>query len=108
MKQKRYTFPVLLDDGFAAKIVTTFPTTWFLDRDGRRVFVKTGWSEKLLEEFSWRIEALRSGASKRREQPFHSALILHESKSTLLSMKVESNSRAAQFQRWLRNHGANL
>jgi hypothetical protein len=62
MKQKGYTFPVLLDDGYVAKAgVTAFPTTWFIDRDGRKVFVKTGWSEKLLEEFGWRIEAVRSG-----------------------------------------------
>jgi tetratricopeptide (TPR) repeat protein len=60
MKQKGYTFPVLLDDGFVAKAgITAFPTTWFLDREGRRVFVKVGWSEKLLEEFSWRLEAIR-------------------------------------------------
>ena len=35
------------------------PDHWFLDREGRRVFVKVGWSEKLLEEFRWRIEAIR-------------------------------------------------
>ena len=60
MAQKKYTFPVLLDDGFVARSsITAFPTTWFLDRDGKRVFVKVGWSEKLLEEFSWRIESMR-------------------------------------------------
>ncbi len=60
MAQKKYTFPVLFDDGFVARSgITAFPTTWFLDREGRRVFVKVGWSEKLLEEFSWRIEAIR-------------------------------------------------
>jgi thiol-disulfide isomerase/thioredoxin/Tfp pilus assembly protein PilF len=60
MAQKKYTFPVLFDDGFVARSgITAFPTTWFLDREGRRAFVKVGWSEKLLEEFSWRIEAIR-------------------------------------------------
>ena len=60
MAQKKYTFPVLFDDGYVARSgITAFPTTWFLDREGRRVFVKVGWSEKLLEEFSWRIEAIR-------------------------------------------------
>ncbi|PYV09237.1 MAG: hypothetical protein DMG07_23720 [Acidobacteria bacterium] len=60
MTSKKYTFPVLYDDGFVAKAgITAFPTTWFLDREGRRAFVKVGWSEKLLEEFSWRLEALK-------------------------------------------------
>jgi hypothetical protein len=60
MKQKGFTFPVLLDDGYVTKVgITAFPTTWFLDREGRKVFEKVGWSEKLLEEFSWRIEAIR-------------------------------------------------
>ena len=36
----------------------------FLDREGRKVFEKTGWSEKLVEEFSWRVEALRGGGSR--------------------------------------------
>lgn len=61
MKEKGYTFPVLLDDGYVSKAgVSAFPTTWFLDREGRKAFVKIGWSEKLLEEFSWRVEALRT------------------------------------------------
>ena len=62
MKEKGYTFPVLLDDGYVASKarITSFPTTWFLDREGRRAFEKVGWSEKLLEEFGWRIEAIRA------------------------------------------------
>lgn len=60
MKQKGFTFPVLLDDGYVEKVVVhVFPTTWFLDREGRKVFEKVGWSEKLVEEFSWRVEAIR-------------------------------------------------
>ena len=62
MKQKGFTFPVLLDDGYVSKVeVHAFPTTWFLDREGRKVFEKVGWSEKLVEEFSWRVEAIRGG-----------------------------------------------
>jgi hypothetical protein len=38
-----------------------FPTTCFLDQQGRKAFEKLGWSRELLEEFSWRIEALRVG-----------------------------------------------
>jgi thiol-disulfide isomerase/thioredoxin len=61
MAQKTYTFPVLIDDGYVNKIgLHAFPTTWFVDVQGRKVFEKVGWSEKLLEEFSWRIEAIRT------------------------------------------------
>ena len=63
MKERTFTFPVLLDDGYVSKAgIHAFPTTWFLDRDGRKVFEKRGWSEKLVEEFSWRIEAIRGGS----------------------------------------------
>ena len=69
MQQKKYSFPVLLDDGYVAQKakITSFPTTWFLDRDGKKAFEKVGWSEQLLEEFSWRIEAIRqpSGGGSR-------------------------------------------
>lgn len=62
MSQKKYTFPVLLDDHYVEKTgITRFPTTWFLDQQGRKAFEKAGWSEKLLEEFGWRIEALKGG-----------------------------------------------
>jgi thiol-disulfide isomerase/thioredoxin/tetratricopeptide (TPR) repeat protein len=60
MKRNSYTFPVLFDDGYVKNAgVHAFPTTWFLDRQGRKVFEKVGWSEKLLEEFGWRVEAIR-------------------------------------------------
>jgi tetratricopeptide (TPR) repeat protein len=60
MAQKKFTFPVLIDDQYVRKVgVTSFPTTWFLDQDGRKMFEKVGWSQELLEEFTWRIEALR-------------------------------------------------
>jgi len=72
MKQRGFTFPVLLDDGYVTKVgVHAFPTTWFLDREGRKVFEKVGWSEKLLEEFSWRVEATR-GATTSRSTAFRS------------------------------------
>jgi len=61
MAQKKYTFPVLIDDGYVNKVgLHAFPTTWFVDVQGRKVYEKVGWSEKLLEEFSWRIEAIRT------------------------------------------------
>ena len=64
LQQKGYNFPVLLDDGYVNRIgLSGFPTTWFVDQAGRIAFVKSGWSEKLVEEFSWRIDALKSGPS---------------------------------------------
>lgn len=62
MEENEYDFPVLLDRGYAADSgVRAYPTTWFIDPQGRVAFIKQGWSEKLLEEFTWRIEALRAG-----------------------------------------------
>ena len=64
MGKKGFDFPVLLDDGYVSDRaeITIFPTTWFLDTRGRKVFEKVTWSEQLLEEFSWRIEALKRGS----------------------------------------------
>jgi thiol-disulfide isomerase/thioredoxin/Flp pilus assembly protein TadD len=67
LAQKKYTFPVLIDDGYVSKAgIHSFPTTWFLDPEGRKIFEKVGWSEKLLEEFSWRIEAMRGSTPSGR------------------------------------------
>jgi hypothetical protein len=56
-------FPVLLDQQYVSDKagIHSFPTTWFLDQQGRKAFETVGASEKLLEEFSWRIDALRVG-----------------------------------------------
>ena len=60
MAEKNYDFAVLLDDGFVRRTeIHGFPTTWFLDRTGRIAFEKQGWTKRLLEEFSWRIEDLK-------------------------------------------------
>ncbi|MEJ2187164.1 MAG: redoxin family protein [Gemmatimonadota bacterium] len=62
MKNRKFDFPVLLDDGYVSKAgVHGFPTTWFVDRTGHIAFVKQGWSGSLTEEFGWRVEALRNG-----------------------------------------------
>ena len=62
MKAHNYAFDVLIDDGFVGKQqLISFPTTWFLDPSGRVMFTKVGWSEKLTEEFGWRIEMIRGG-----------------------------------------------
>lgn len=57
--EKGYEFPVLFDDGYVQESgVEASPTTWFVGPDRRIHFVKRGWSKKLVEEFTWRIEAL--------------------------------------------------
>lgn len=62
MAAQKYDFSVLLDDGFVRKnSIQAFPTTWFLDAKGRIAFEKKGWTQKLLEEFSWRVEELKAG-----------------------------------------------
>jgi len=60
MAKREVDFVVLIDDGYVdSQGVNAFPTTWFMDRAGRIVFAKRGWSESLAEEFGWRVEALR-------------------------------------------------
>lgn len=60
MADQKYDFDVLLDDGWLGKqSMFSFPTTWFIDPQGRLAFEKRGWSEKLVQEFSWRIDALK-------------------------------------------------
>ncbi|HJW95935.1 MAG TPA: redoxin domain-containing protein [Thermoanaerobaculia bacterium] len=60
MTDNHYDFTVLLDDGWAHRSgVLAYPTTWFLDPQGRIAFKKEGWTEKLVDQFSWRIDVLR-------------------------------------------------
>ncbi|MGO9404260.1 MAG: redoxin domain-containing protein [Terriglobales bacterium] len=59
MAKKNYNFPVLLEGDYLTKAkVGGFPTTWFLDIDGRKAFEKLGATKELLEEFTWRVEEL--------------------------------------------------
>jgi thiol-disulfide isomerase/thioredoxin/Tfp pilus assembly protein PilF len=61
MAEQKYDFAVLLDDGFVRRnTIQSFPTTWFIDRKGRIAYEKVGWTQKLLEEFSWRVDELRA------------------------------------------------
>lgn len=65
MEKHKYSFKVLLDDGYVDKVsLHVFPTTWFVDKDGRIAFVKVGWSERLVEEFSWRVDEMRRSEMK--------------------------------------------
>lgn len=67
IEEHEYDFPVLLDDGFLHdEGVSSFPTTWFVGPEGRIEFVKRGYTDGLLEAFSWRIEALRAAVADRR------------------------------------------
>lgn len=59
VERNEITYPVLLDDGYVSEAgVHAFPTTWFLDRSGRIVYEHRGASGVVLEEFTWRVEAL--------------------------------------------------
>jgi thiol-disulfide isomerase/thioredoxin len=67
MKENKYDFKVLIDDGYVSKMgINSFPTTWFIDQSGLKAYIKEGWTEKLSEEFGWRIEALRTPDAARR------------------------------------------
>jgi beta-lactamase regulating signal transducer with metallopeptidase domain/peroxiredoxin len=62
LKNRNYDFQILLDHGFAEKEkVDVFPTSWFVDRQGRICYKHKNWSNNLFEEFSWRIEDLKKG-----------------------------------------------
>ena len=60
MVDKKYDFPVLLSgDYFSTVPVNAYPTTWFIDKQGKIAYTKIGYSKNLLEEFDWRIEELK-------------------------------------------------
>jgi thiol-disulfide isomerase/thioredoxin len=59
MKEKGYDFPVIFDEGLVRLAhISAFPTTLFVDRDGRIVFSYVGASLWLVDEYTWRVEAL--------------------------------------------------
>jgi thiol-disulfide isomerase/thioredoxin/tetratricopeptide (TPR) repeat protein len=62
MVDRKLTLPVLMDDGYLDKIPQfggAFPTTFFIDKNGKVAFVKVGNSGNLVEEFSWRVDLLK-------------------------------------------------
>lgn len=60
MAEHGYRFEVLPDSGYAETAkVRSFPTLWVLDRDGRIAYTRTGTTQHLREEFTWRIDSLR-------------------------------------------------
>ncbi len=61
MADNKYNFTVLQNGNYLETTdINAFPTTWFINREGRIEFVKVGTSVKLLEEFGWRIEELKN------------------------------------------------
>ncbi len=60
---RRLGFPVLIDDGLARRSIRGFPTTWFVDRDGRIAYdllgLRIGEDDDVLQQLTWRIESLR-------------------------------------------------
>jgi thiol-disulfide isomerase/thioredoxin len=70
LKQKGYTFPVLwAADYLPTAHVNTFPTTWFVNAEGRKVFEKMGATNDLEAEFSWRVEAIRERNKSKETTP---------------------------------------
>lgn len=66
MNERDYDFPVLRDDGYLLSSgIRAFPTTWFVNPNGEIEFIKRGYTEDLVERFSWRIHALHPDAAQR-------------------------------------------
>jgi thiol-disulfide isomerase/thioredoxin len=70
MAEKGYDFPVIFDEGLVRMAnIFAFPTTLFVDRDGRIVFSYVGASLWLVDEYTWRVEALLGGAEAGEDTP---------------------------------------
>jgi peroxiredoxin len=63
MAKRKLTIPTLFDDGYVNNMaqIHTFPTTWFIDKDGKVQFAAVGNTGALLEEWGWRVEATTAG-----------------------------------------------
>jgi thiol-disulfide isomerase/thioredoxin/tetratricopeptide (TPR) repeat protein len=64
MAKRKLTIPTLFDDGYVANTaqIHTFPTTWFIDREGKLQFRAVGNTGALVDEWTWRLEAMRAQA----------------------------------------------
>ena len=59
MNDRKFNFPVLRGDNYVEDAgITAFPTTWFINRNGQIIY-QTNFSDKLVEEFTWRVEELK-------------------------------------------------
>jgi thiol-disulfide isomerase/thioredoxin/tetratricopeptide (TPR) repeat protein len=68
MAGHKFDYPVLFDNGWAAKVqqVGAYPTTLFIDRQGRVVFRQVGRSDQLVDDFTLRLELLKTEGSAPR------------------------------------------
>ncbi|MFI5232376.1 MAG: TlpA family protein disulfide reductase [Gemmatimonadales bacterium] len=66
MAKRKLTIPTLWDrpesDYTGSAGIKAWPTTWFIDRDGKINFTAVGNSGALVEEWGWRLEAMREKA----------------------------------------------
>jgi hypothetical protein len=70
LTEHKYTFPVLRGYDYGTKAgVYGIPTNWFIDANGNLAFQEEGYAQRLVEEFSWRLEAMRKSESARRPPP---------------------------------------
>ena len=68
MTEHGYHFEVLLGERWSVEAgYRSLPTTLFIDQHGRIAFIKIGATDRLVEEFTWRIEALRSKPRRERK-----------------------------------------
>ena len=63
MGKRKLTLPTLFDDGYVGKIaeIHAFPTTWFIDNQGKIQFSAVGNTGSLVDEWTWRLEATKAG-----------------------------------------------
>lgn len=61
MQENRYNFTVLMENGYNDRVgIRNYPLTWFLDKEGRIAYIKRSYTKELIEEFSLRIEDLKT------------------------------------------------
>jgi alpha-galactosidase len=61
------TLPVFLSNGYMSKVdIDSFPRTWFVDRQGSIRYVETEEKDHLFDEFSARIERMRTESPSSR------------------------------------------
>jgi thiol-disulfide isomerase/thioredoxin len=66
MRDRGYDFPVLIEENLAERVgVSVYPSTLFLDREGRVVYRVVGESALANEEYAWRVEALLNESVER-------------------------------------------
>jgi hypothetical protein len=68
MAERDYTYQVLWDAGYNDETdLRGYPTTWFIDPQGNIQFSVLGTTLRLLDEFSWMVEAMLEDAATEEE-----------------------------------------